>query len=429
MLDLLLRNVQILEREPPFSRLPREAAPPVSTAACDIAIQGGTIVAIAPSLQDSSQRTIDCSGMVASPPFVESHIHLDSALVDGGRCDNRSGTLFEGIETWRSIKATRTVEQTLESAYEALQLLMRHGTLYVRTHADVSDPQQRPIRALAQLRDSCQETVTIQVVAFPQDGLLRHDQQLSWMKDAIQSKWADVIGGIPHYELTSELGSRSIQRLVELAIEHSMMMDLHCDEVDDPQSRHLEGLVAEVLLRNGIAGSKVTASHTTAMGSYENGYFNKLQSRLVESKINFVANPLINIVLQGRSDTYPKRRGLTRVKELWQLGCNVSLGNDCIMDPWYALGTGNMLDAAHMAVHVCHMIGRDEINACYDMITWNGADTLGISDYGIRLGGPANLIVLPAKNKFDAIRRRVTPHFVISRGKLLTFDSSEPTSG
>jgi cytosine/creatinine deaminase len=384
--------------------------------------------------QFDSKTVIDCAGMCVSPPFVESHIHLDSALVDAGQCQNRSGTLFEGIENWRKIKEHRSESEISAMAREALALMMKHGTLYVRSHADVSDPKQRPLNALAALRDAMKDEVHLQIVAFPQDGLLRHKSQIEWVEDAIRTGKADVVGGIPHYELSRELGTASVTRVVELAMKYQRMIDLHCDEIDDPQSRFLECVVAEILVaeknwsieqstgattKPPLVGKMITASHTTAMGSYENGYFNKLLSRLMESKVNFVANPLINIVLQGRSDSYPKRRGLTRVKELWQAGCNVSLGNDCIMDPWYALGTGNMLDAAYMAVHVCQMIGRDEINACYDMITWNGADTLGVSGYGVEVGNEANLIVLPVTSKFEAIRNRVAPKVVIRRGKVI----------
>lgn len=234
---------------------------------------------------------------------------------------------------------------------------------------------------------------------------------------------ADVVGGIPHYELTREDGVRSVQRVFELAEQYNRLIDIHCDEIDDDHSRFLE-VVAACAIRSGL-GSRVTASHTTAFGSYNNAYANKLMGFLRRTQINFVANPLINITLQGRTDTYPKRRGVTRVKELWQQGMNVSLGHDCIQDPWYSLGTGNLLDVAFMLIHIAQMTGLAEMNACYDMITWNGSKTLHLTEqYGIEVGKPANLIVLDASDRYDALRRRATVRYVISRGQRLATTES-----
>jgi cytosine deaminase len=360
---------------------------------------------------------LDATGLLISPPFVESHIHLDSALVDAGRCMNRTGTLFEGIEKWREIKKTLTLESILQRAEKTLRLQASQGVLYVRSHADVSESRLLPLKALLELRERVKAWITLQIVAFPQDGLYGSADQLERMEESLKLG-ADAVGGIPHYELTREDGVKSVHQIFELAARHDRLIDIHCDEVDDPQSRFLE-VMAACALQSGN-GPRVTASHTTAFGSYDNAYAAKLMGFLQRSRINFVSNPLINIVLQGRADSYPKRRGLTRVKELWQGGLNVSLGYDCIMDPWYALGTGNMLDVAHMAVHVCQMMGSEEIDACYDMVTWNGAKTLNIADqYGIEEGREANLILLAAGNRFEAIRTRSAPRYVISRGQLL----------
>jgi len=264
-------------------------------------------------------------------------------------------------------------------------------------------------------------------VAFPQDGLYRNDGQLKLMEQAAKLG-VDVIGGIPHYELTREDGVRSVHHIFDLARKYKRMIDVHCDEIDDPQSRFLE-VMAACAIRAGN-GPTVTASHTTAFGSYDNGYANKLIGFLKQARLNIIANPLINIVLQGRTDSYPKRRGMTRVKELNEAGINISLGYDCIMDPWYALGTGNMLDAAHMAVHVAQMMGAAEIDACYNMVTWNAARTLGLGDgYDIKLGNAANLVLLDAKNRFDAIRKRVTPRIVVSRGKVIAGEDAGESSG
>jgi cytosine deaminase len=389
-------------------------------ARADVLIRDGKIERIADSIPAPPHaRTINANDLLISPPFVESHVHLDSALVDAGRCLNQSGTLFEGIDLWRKIKQARQIEDILEGGERALRMQAGQGTLLVRSHADVSEPKLKPLHALLGLREKVKEWITVQIVAFPQDGLYGSPDQLERMEEALKLG-ADVVGGIPHYELTREDGVRSVEKIFELAARYDKPIDVHCDEVDDPNSRFLEVMAARAI-RHGN-GPRVTASHTTAFGSYDNSYATKLMAFLRRANINFVANPLINIVLQGRADTYPKRRGVTRVKELWQAGLNVSLGYDCIMDPWYALGTGNMLDPAHMAAHVCHMIGKAEIDACYDMVTWNGARTLGFdvdTAYDLKEGNSANLILLPVENRFHAIRTRAKPKYVISRGNVL----------
>ncbi len=383
----------------------------------DIGIGDGKISAIAPHLSEPAQQEIDIQGKLVSPPFVESHIHLDSALTAGEPRWNQSGTLFEGIEIWRERKQSLTLEDVKERALKTLKLQASQGVLFVRSHADVSESSLTALQGLLEVRELVKEWMTLQVVAFPQDGIYGHPKNEQLWEEALKLG-ADVVGGIPHYEFTREDGIKSVHRIFELAQKYNRLIDIHCDEIDDEQSRFLE-VVAACAIRTGL-NDKVTASHTTAFGSYNNAYAGKLMGFLQRAKINFIANPLINITLQGRTDTYPKRRGVTRVKELWQAGLNVSLGHDCIQDPWYSLGTGNMLDVAHMAVHVCQMTGMAEIDACFDMVTTHGAKTLHLEDkYGIEVGKPANLIVLDADNTFDAIRRRATVLYVISQGKLL----------
>jgi cytosine/creatinine deaminase len=411
-LDLLLRDCRLLSSPEGCGgvndlRLPEEQV--------DIAIQNGVIVAISPQIPDAAVAELDIRGQLVSPPFVESHIHLDSALTAGEPRWNQSGTLFEGIEIWRERKQQLTLEDVKARARETLKQQALQGVLFVRSHADVSESKLIALQALLELRDEVRDWMTLQVVAFPQDGIYGNPENDDLMEKAL-IMGADVVGGIPHYELTREDGVRSVHHIFELAQTYDRLIDIHCDEIDDDQSRFLE-VVAACAMRTGL-GSRVTASHTTAFGSYNNAYANKLMGFLGRTSINFIANPLINITLQGRTDTYPKRRGITRVKELWQQGLNVSLGHDCIQDPWYSLGTGNMLDVAAMAVHVCQMTGMAEINACYDMVTWHGAKTLNISDrYGLEVGKPANLIVLDAQDRYDAIRRRATVSHVVSNGK------------
>ncbi|MEL6398427.1 MAG: cytosine deaminase [Cyanobacteria bacterium J06626_4] len=383
----------------------------------DIAIHDGKIAAIAPHLNESADSVLDLENLLVSPPLVESHLHLDSALTAGQPRWNQSGTLFEGIEIWRERKQALTLEDVQERAIATLKLQASQGVLFVRSHADVSEPNQIPLKALLAVRDRVKDWLTLQVVAFPQDGVFSAPHNAERLEEAIKLG-ADVVGGIPHYELTREDGVKSIQYIFDLAEKYDRAIDIHCDEIDDDQSRFLEVVAAETIRRQ--LGRRVTASHTTAFGSYNDAYAFKLMGFLKRANLNFIANPLINLTLQGRTDTYPKRRGLTRVKELWQNGLNLSLGHDCIQDPWYNLGTGSLLEVASMAVHACQMTGRDELAACYDMITRCGARTLGLTEqYGLEVGKPANLIALEANDAIAAIRDRATVRHVIAQGTRL----------
>jgi cytosine deaminase len=404
MYDLLLRQCRLLQTDRTIADV-------------DIAIQQGVVTAIAPKITGAAKITLDIQQQLVSPPFVESHIHLDSALTAGQPRWNQSGTLFEGIEIWRERKQSLSLEDIKQRAIATLKQQASQGVLFVRSHADVSEASLTALQALLEVREAVKDWITLQVVAFPQDGIYGSPNNETLLEKALEMG-ADAVGGIPHYELTREDGVQSIQRIFALAEKYDRLIDIHCDEIDDDQSRFLE-VVAACAIRSEM-GSRVTASHTTAFASYNNAYAFKLLGFLRRTEINFIANPLINITLQGRTDTYPKRRGVTRVKELWQQGMNVSFGHDCIQDPWYPLGTGNMLDVASMGLHVCQMTGTAEINACYDMVTWNGAKTLHLDDrYGIEVGKPANLIVLDAQDRYDALRKRAIVRYVISHGKLL----------
>jgi cytosine/creatinine deaminase len=403
MFDLILRQGHLLAQDGTISSV-------------DIGIRDGAIAAITPHLDATATQELNVADQLISPPFVESHIHLDSALTAGQPRWNQSGTLFEGIEIWRDRKQGLDLADVKQRAIATLKQQAQQGVLFVRSHADVSETSLTALQGLLEVRESVKDWITLQVVAFPQDGIYGGTQNERLLEQAMEMG-ADVVGGIPHYELTREDGVRSVHKIFDLAQKSDRLIDIHCDEIDDDQSRFLE-VVTACAIRYDF-GDRVTASHTTAFGSYNNAYATKLMGFLKRTQLNFVANPLINITLQGRTDGYPKRRGLTRVKELWQQGLNVSLGHDCIQDPWYSLGTGNMLDVATMLIHVGQMTGSDEINAAYDMVTWNGARSLHLSQYGIAVGLPANLIVLDASDRYDAIRRRATVSFVISQGKLI----------
>jgi cytosine/creatinine deaminase len=388
----------------------------------DVGIEDGRVSRIAARLDERAEREIDAGGRLASPPFIESHVHLDTTLTAGEPRWNESGTLFEGIQLWSERKKSLTHDDVVARATQLLRWQVARGVLHVRTHADVTDPEFTGLKALLEVKEKVREWADVQIVAFPQEGMLSYPGGVELMEEALRLG-ADAVGGIPHYEHTREMGVESVKQSFRLAEKHDKFIDIHCDETDDPHSRFLEVMAAEAI-RTGM-GPRVTASHTTAFGSYDNAYAFKLMGFLAKSGINFVANPVVNITLQGRYDTYPKRRGITRVKELWQNGLNVSLGYDDIMDPWYPLGTGNMLQPAHMAVHACHMTGREEVMACFDMVTGNAARTLGLKDYGIAEGNPANLVLVDASDKWDAIRRLVATTLVVKDGEVIS-ETSPP---
>ncbi|MGE5673742.1 MAG: cytosine deaminase [Mycobacterium leprae] len=383
----------------------------------DVAIDGTRIAAVAANITAPAARVIEAEGRMLSAPYVESHVHLDTTLTAGEPKWNESGTLFEGIQTWALRKQSLTREDVRRRATTLLRWQAAQGVLHVRTHVDVTDPELTALKAMLSVKEQVKDLVDLQIVAFPQEGILSYPSGVELMEEAMRLG-ADGVGAIPHYEFTREYGVESVKVAFQLAQKYDRLIDIHCDEIDDPNSRFLEVVVAEAI-RSGM-GSRVTASHTTAFGSYDNAYAFKLMGFIRKSGINFVANPLVNITLQGRMDTYPKRRGVTRVKELWQNGLNVSLGYDDIMDPWYSLGTGNMLQPAHMAVHVCQMTGRSEVMACFDMVTTHGARTLGVEDrYGLAEGKPADLILVDAPDKWEAIRRLAVPTTVVKNGQVI----------
>jgi cytosine/creatinine deaminase len=382
----------------------------------DIGIEDGRVARITAMIDERAEREIEARGRLVSPPFIESHVHLDTTLTAGEPRWNESGTLFDGIQIWSERKKCLTREDVVARATELLRWQVAQGVLHVRTHADVTDPEFTSLMALLEVKEKVQGWVDVQIVAFPQEGMLSYPKGVELMEEALRLG-ADVVGGIPHYEYTWEMGVESVKETFRLADKHDKPIDIHCDETDDPHSRFLEVMAAEAI-RTGM-GPRVTASHTTALGSYDNAYAFKLIGFLSKANINFVANPLINITLQGRYDSHPKRRGITRVKELWQNGLNVSLGYDDIMDPWYPLGTGGMLEPAHMAVHACHMTSRKDVTACFDMVTENAARTLGLEGYGIAEGNAANLVLVDAPDKWDAIRRLATTTLVVKDGEVI----------
>lgn len=394
--------------------LVRNATLPDGRRGIDILVRAGLIAAVEPGLPaDAAAVAIDAAGDLVSPPFVDSHLHLDSALSLGQPRLNRSGTLLEGIALWGELKPHLTVEAIHERAKRLCTWSIAQGIGAIRSHVDICDDRLLAVEALTALRAEMAPWITIQLVAFPQDGYLRYPKSPDNLRRAMKMG-LDVIGGIPHFERTMEDGAESVRQLMAIAAEAGMMVDMHCDESDDPHSRHIETLAAETV-RLGMHG-RVTGSHLTSMHSMDNYYASKLISLIAEAGISAIANPLINITLQGRHDTYPKRRGMTRVPELMDAGVNVGFGHDCVMDPWYPLGSHDMLEVASMGLHVGQMTGVDAIRACFDAVTANPARAMGLQDYGIAPGCRGDFVVLDAADPIDAIRTRAARRKVVRGG-------------
>jgi len=382
-----------------------------------IGIREGKIASLSPQPQSTpAGDSLDAEGGLAFPPFIEPHIHLDTTQTAGEPAWNESGTLFEGIERWAERKALLSHEDVKQRATQTLKWQIANGIQHVRTHVDVSDPTLTALKAMLEVKAEMAPWVDIQLVAFPQEGILSYPDGEALLEEALRLG-ADVAGAIPHFEFTREYGVESLHKTFALAQKYQRMIDVHCDEIDDEQSRFVE-TVAALALREKM-GERVTASHTTAMHSYNGAYTSRLFRLLKLSGINFVANPLVNIHLQGRFDTYPKRRGITRVKEMLEAEINVCFGHDDVFDPWYPLGTANMLQVLHMGLHVCQLMGYGQIDAGINLITHNSARTLQLKDYGIQTGNSANLIILPADNGFDALRRQVPVRYSIRQGRVI----------
>lgn len=384
----------------------------------DVRILNGKFSEIKANLTPhDGEEVIDGKENLLLPPFVDSHVHLDATLTAGQPEWNETGTLFDGIRIWSERKQDLTKEDVKSRAKKTLLNMVGHGIQHVRSHVDVTDPHLIAARALLELRGELKDQIDLQLVAFPQEGILSYPHGRELMEQAVK-EGLDVVGGIPHFEFTTEYGWQSVHFLMSLADKYDRLVDVHCDEIDDPASRNLEVLATEAYERG--MKDRVTASHTTAMGSYNDAYTYKLFRLLKMSDINFVSNPLVNVHLGGRFDTYPKRRGVTRIKELTGAGINVSFGEDDIQDPWNPLGDGNMLDAVTMGVYIAHLMGYHQLQDAFNYVTYNGAKTLHISDnYGIEVGKPANCILLNARDFYNALNKHVEVLYNIRHGKVL----------
>ncbi|UYG00335.1 MULTISPECIES: cytosine deaminase [unclassified Halomonas] len=385
----------------------------------EIKIDNGVFTAIEAQSApiEASADQLDAGGKLACAPFIEPHIHLDAALTAGEPAWNESGTLFEGIERWGERKPMLSEADIRERVIKTLNLLIGNGVQFVRTHADTSDPSLVGLKTLCALRDEFRDKIDIQVVAFPQDGLLSFPNGDKLMEEALEIG-ADAVGGIPHFEYTRELGVASMKRVIELAMKYDRLVDVHCDEIDDPNSRFLEVLACEALFND--LGSRVTASHTVAMHSYDNAYCSKLFRLLKQSNINFIACPTESIHLQGRFDTYPKRRGVTRVKELDAAGINVCFAEDSIFDPWYSLGNGKLLRTLDFGLHICQMMGYKDFSKALSLVTDNSARTLNIEDrYGIEVDKPASFNLLDGEDDYSVLRNQGDVLLSVRKGEVI----------
>ena len=383
----------------------------------DVLVDAGVIRAIGPKLPvPENALVVEADGHLLSAPFVDPHFHMDATLSYGLPRVNESGTLLEGIALWGELKPQLRQEALVDRAMQYCDWAVAKGLLAIRTHVDVCDDRLLAVEALLHVRERVAPYLDLQLVAFPQDGVLRSPTALANLERALD-KGVDVVGGIPHFERTMADGAQSVRILCELAAERGLRVDMHCDESDDPMSRHIETLAFHAN-RLGLHG-RVTGSHLTSMHSMDNYYVSKLLPLIREAGVQAIANPLINITLQGRHDTYPKRRGMTRVPEMLAAGINVAFGHDCVMDPWYSLGSGDMLEVAAMGLHVAQMTSQAGMRACFDAVTTNAAKVMGLDDYGIAVGKPANFVLLQARDPVEAIRLRATRLMVVRHGAVV----------
>ena len=400
-MDLIIRNANL-----PDGRI-----------GIDIGIKDGKIAALEVALTAKAQKEIDASGYLVSPPFVDAHFHMDATLSLGQPRLNQSGTLLEGIALWGELKPHLTVEAIKERALRYCDLAVARGLLAIRSHVDICDPRLLAVDALLEVRKEVAPYLDLQLVAFPQDGYLRDTGAAKLMETALD-RGVDVVGGIPHFERTMDEGKKSVEVLCRIAAERGLRVDMHCDESDDPLSRHIETLTAETV-RHGLQ-DRVTGSHLTSMHSMDNYYVSKLLPLMAEAEMNVVSNPLINITLQGRHDTYPKRRGMTRVPELMDAGVKVAFGHDCVMDPWYSLGSADMLEVAGMGLHVAQLTGVEQMKSCFRAVTEIPAAILGLEGYGLEKGCNADLVILQAADPVEALRLKANRLFVIRRGRIIS---------
>jgi len=407
-----------------FELLVKNATLPDGRTGIDIGCSKGKIVALENGISAEAKDTIDAKGWLVAPPFVDPHFHMDATLSLGNPRMNVSGTLLEGIALWGELKKLQSIEDIVERALKYCDLATSMGIGAIRSHVDTCDDELKGVQALLEVRKQVKDYIDLQLVAFPQDGVLRDPTALENTIRALDMG-VDIVGGIPHFERTMQQGADSVKLLCELAAERGLMVDMHCDESDDPLSRHIETLAYETK-RLGLQG-RVAGSHLTSMHSMDNYYVSKLIPLIIEAEVHAIPNPLINIMLQGRHDTYPKRRGQTRVRELRDAGITVGFGSDCVMDPWYSLGRADMLDVAFMGLHVGQLSSREDMAWCFQAVTENSAKIMGLDGYGIAVGCNANFNILQAQNSIEAVRLRAHRINIIRQGRVIAANGAMST--
>ena len=407
-----------------FELLVKNATLPDGRSGIDIGCNKGEIVALENGISAEAKDTIDAKGWLVAPPFVDPHFHMDATLSLGNPRMNVSGTLLEGIALWGELKKLQSIEDIIERALKYCDLATSMGIGAIRSHVDTCDDELKGVQALLEVREQVKDYIDLQLVAFPQDGVLRDPTALENTIRALDMG-VDIVGGIPHFERTMQQGADSVKLLCELAAERGLMVDMHCDESDDPLSRHIETLAYETK-RLGLQG-RVAGSHLTSMHSMDNYYVSKLIPLIVEAEVHAIPNPLINIMLQGRHDTYPKRRGQTRVRELRDAGITVGFGSDCVMDPWYSLGRADMLDVAFMGLHVGQLSSREDMAWCFQAVTENSAKIMRLDGYGIAVGCNANFNILQAQNSIEAVRLRAHRINIIRQGRVIAANGAIST--
>jgi cytosine deaminase len=407
-----------------FELLVKNATLPDGRSGIDVACNKGEIVALENGISAEAKVTIDANGWLVAPPFVDPHFHMDATLSLGNPRMNVSGTLLEGIALWGELKKLQSIEDIVERALKYCDLATSMGIGAIRSHVDTCDDELKGVQALLEVREQVKDYIDLQLVAFPQDSVLRDPTALENTIRALDMG-VDIVGGIPHFERTMQQGADSVKLLCELAAERGLMVDMHCDESDDPLSRHIETLAYETK-RLGLQG-RVAGSHLTSMHSMDNYYVSKLIPLIVEAEVHAIPNPLINIMLQGRHDTYPKRRGQTRVRELRDAGITVGFGSDCVMDPWYSLGRADMLDVAVMGLHVGQLSSREDMAWCFQAVTENSAKIMGLDGYGIAVGCNANFNILQAQNSIEAVRLRAHRINIIRQGRVIASNGAIST--
>jgi cytosine deaminase len=406
--DLIVRNALVWGTEAPR----------------DLAISDGRYVAL-DQTGGVTRREIDAAGRLCIPGFVEPHIHLDKVLLAESVPVNRSGSLDEAIDILGARKQNYDAGEIAERAGRIVASAITNGVTRMRTHIDVDSVCGLiALEALLDVRARFADVIDLQIVAFPQLGIVGDPGTETLLREAME-RGADVIGGMPFNEASPADSHEHIRIAFDIARAHNADVDMHIDETDDPAARTLETL-CEATIEHGWQG-RVTAGHTCALAAYDDAYADRVIDLVAAAGLHMITNPATNLMLQGRDDAHPKRRGITRVKELLAAGVNVSFGQDNLRDMFYPFGRDDPLELAWLAAHAAHMSQPDEIEAVFAMATVNGARVLGLTDYGTEPGCAGDLVILDARSAAEAITARADRSYVIKRGRVVAETETRTT--